>query len=1486
MMMKQQQLAQQKQKGQISEEQQPIFEEWRKWKQLNFEIAGRAEVNYDLSSVFGIDLTKVLAVQVYIQVTDLASGEDRFIQHIIPVFTRDVVYDIRPLEFEAGVRNEFEILAKRPDGKPTKLENLIVTLVLIVGDEQGKVKTEKEIEIKEFYGRGRNDIGLFNVEIPADVIGVLIRITPLSEDGQVRGYRTHAVPLMPTPRRANSGGKLSIELLPAPTNLASNDVNEHVVSSQISTVGRTSNFYVQLIPTGAVQKVEPLPVSYVLLTNGRITLTGEFTLEPSTVCGSKSVRSVEPDVQGPPACVFNGTLPIQITRAMIPYSTLLVYTFQPTFGFHVAESYRFSVAGLFQNPLVLNAAVVPYSEVSTLPEGESESSDEQLDSKENVDLSAVTISPRAQDKSRVQLSFTGAPGSTVGLNVIEYDGIMQGLANEITKERVLQYLTAYEQVPIVGMPTRRGFPQDLTGEQAKRKIEEQNGEDAEKRFVSEQDEVEQGVQERLGSRIRYPVEKMVFGITSNGQMTPIEGDDAYVQSNLGALYGDRQTQPQSPYRRRILKAANQYDVSVGSNEVVIATSMPLSAKTAAVLQQKLQEQVQHNAEQQGQSPQYGTPSWYEKASSKLNTISQEAFTFMHSGLSIVSDFTSLQVPEELRRANLTKLFGRFREQSLLVEPGTFSIRDGARQLLEEYLAQADLSMIPPPMLIEEQARNNYFRSIFFNTSVIESQGTGKVVLPRTKPYSTWLATGFALNKKSGLSIARPIGLPTNQGLFILANFPQQVQIGEHVLLTYGINNYLGKDVSNVVVRIRASADFDLIEQAQPERVVATSGKDYTVTIPAIKLSETVTRNLVLVPKRAGVVKILLEVESEFGGDYEVLTTYVRESGVERRQISARIFDLNGEQKSYGPIVEKITQSPALRSVRVTVSGTGLDRLALRNTFAANSLVGVDRAIISLWRLLGLRNYLNDTNQVSSPLYESTVGNITAAYQKLQLYSLYNGSYTFVTDRGEEQSSLYLTTLALGALISPLMPVRDNVTLNRTLSWVLSHQQQDGSFVNSTSCFHYRFCAGPFRQEALTALVLYSLTHNNILESVPEYVRRQLIVGEQSPVFRAQQYLLSRLNVIKSDLLTTALVQLALLQSPLLPAETRQQIFETVRSKQLTVVPEDKSKYVKVDDVKFTVEDSLLLNSLTLSIYSVFGDQETTFALARWIVEQIESHPHFDTVLDGVFITDAWLNSAYLTSQHIQSGSYSVVVDVVADNGQKQQFKIDAANADLTQKFDFTLPVNKITYTVSGVGAASVVIRQVFVEKQQQPTSEPVPFQLNAEFLPLPWLNQITSRTCLTYTPTVQTRKFADDVYNRTIVAEIQLPTGSRVDLRQLGFFVSRVPEVVYFTYNERSQRISFFLNVPSTVNGKQICFEWLFERLSTVTQWAPIGVRAYDYLQPEIQLVRIIPIDFKPSDLLGYSFVDAVQKARPTTEQLVEMQKHQFEHLSTPPTTV
>jgi hypothetical protein len=305
---------------------------------------------------------------------------------------------------------------------------------------------------------------------------------------------------MPTPR--GHGSKLTIELLPSTVAPANTNVNVPVISSQISTVGRTSNFYVQLIPSKSVTKFEQLPMSYVLMTNGRIILTGEFYIQPTKECQTKTTRTIQPEGQTPPTCVFNGTLPIPITYEMIPYSTLLVYTFQPSFGLNVVESYRFSVAGLFPNSLTLNATIVPFKPTEILVNN--------FSFMKELNMTPVHIPSKCQEKTRVELSFTGVPDSIVGLNVFEFDGVLQGLSNEITKERLIQYLTTYEHVPLGNMPTMPFGSQSTMNRRAlvtppppnvheSESDEEHNEHSTEhhERTVSEQDEENQIRRERM-----------------------------------------------------------------------------------------------------------------------------------------------------------------------------------------------------------------------------------------------------------------------------------------------------------------------------------------------------------------------------------------------------------------------------------------------------------------------------------------------------------------------------------------------------------------------------------------------------------------------------------------------------------------------------------------------------------------------------------------------------------------------------------------------------------------------------------------------------------------------------------------------------------------------------------------------------------------------------------------------------------------------------
>ena len=111
-------------------------------------------------------------------------------------------------------------------------------------------------------------------------------------------------------------------------------------------------------------------------------------------------------------------------------------------------------------------------------------------------------------------------------------------------------------------------------------------------------------------------------------------------------------------------------------------------------------------------------------------------------------------------------------------------------------------------------------------------------------------------------------------------------------------------------------------------------------------------------------------------------------------------------------------------------------------------------------------------------------------------------------------------------------------------------------------------------------------------------------------------------------------------------------------------------------------------------------------------------------------------------------------------------------------------------------------------------------------------------------------------------------------MRQLGFVLSQIENMIYFTFDERLHMLNFFINMPQTSYGKPLCFEWIFERLSHVISWTPIQVHAYDYLQQDTELTRLFPVQIQPN-VAGYTFVDAVHKVRPSLEELAAIQKQQ-----------
>jgi hypothetical protein len=97
---------------------------------------------------------------------------------------------------------------------------------------------------------------------------------------------------------------------------------------------------------------------------------------------------------------------------------------------------------------------------------------------------------------------------------------------------------------------------------------------------------------------------------------------------------------------------------------------------------------------------------------------------------------------------------------------------------------------------------------------------------------------------------------------------------------------------------------------------------------------------------------------------------------------------------------------------------------------------------------------------------------------------------------------------------------------------------------------------------------------------------------------------------------------------------------------------------------------------------------------------------------------------------------------------------------VTQIFQFTLPWNKIKFSVTGIGCAYIKIKKIFME-QEQKRIKTVPFELTKEFTSMPWLIEIKATTFMPYRPTTKDKRLNKEYSNRTMIIQVELPSGKR-----------------------------------------------------------------------------------------------------------------------------
>jgi hypothetical protein len=75
----------------------------------------------------------------------------------------------------------------------------------------------------------------------------------------------------------------------------------------------------------------------------------------------------------------------------------------------------------------------------------------------------------------------------------------------------------------------------------------------------------------MSHEMRYPLEKLFFGIASSPSLPPFQGDDVYLpSSSMNEFYPD--TFKSTIFQEKFKKSREQFDVSIESNNEMIVPS--------------------------------------------------------------------------------------------------------------------------------------------------------------------------------------------------------------------------------------------------------------------------------------------------------------------------------------------------------------------------------------------------------------------------------------------------------------------------------------------------------------------------------------------------------------------------------------------------------------------------------------------------------------------------------------------------------------------------------------------------------------------------------------------------------------------------------------------------------------------------------------------------------------------------------------------------
>uniref|UniRef100_A0A3P9L213 C3 and PZP like alpha-2-macroglobulin domain containing 8 n=1 Tax=Oryzias latipes TaxID=8090 RepID=A0A3P9L213_ORYLA len=344
-------------------------------------------------------------------------------------------------------------------------------------------------------------------------------------------------------------------------------------------------------------------------------------------------------------------------------------------------------------------------------------------------------------------------------------------------------------------------------------------------------------------------------------------------------------------------------------------------------------------------------------------------------------------------------------------------------------------------------------------------------------------------------------------------------------------------------------------------------------------------------------------------------------------------------------------------------------------------------------------YLQKTRQLSQEVENEATDYLLQGYQRQLTYKRQDGSYSAFGER-DSSGSMWLTAFVLKSFSqSRAFIFIDSEELHAAKSWLIKHQQDDGSFPAMGRILNKDLQGGIHGKISLTAYVVAALLETGITTE-----------EEKVAVSKAKDFLESSLHSV-DDPYTTALsaYTLALLRSPYAPLALRRLNHMAITQDGLThwsmmgstVTDEDTFMGFSDGLSQSVVSAEVEMTAYGLLTYTLLGDVGSALPVVKWLSQQRNALGGFSSTQDTCVALQALSEYAILS----YVGGVNLTISLASTNLDFQEtFELNKDNKKLLQSAKIDVSYNVPDPVSKPAFHLKVDLKELFQERPVKPLS--------------------------------------------------------------------------------------------------------------------------------------------------------------------------------------